>query len=98
MEVHKLVVLSTSHITPHEAGVMEFSPQEFPFVYACFEEGFFVSCVTARGEYAAGHGPYAEGSYPALKALREWAYDNDFMYVMLDRDGDTVEELTVYDW
>lgn len=100
MEQYKIAVLSTGHLPPPEASDIERTPaQDFPFVIAPFEDGWFVSCHSARcPETAPGHGPYAAGRWPALQQIREWAAANGFEYVMLDRDAEEVDGLPTYEW
>lgn len=99
-ETHRLAALSTAHLTDEDArSIGDTSAENFPFVIAPFEEGWFFSCHGADDpEKRAGHGPYAEGRWPSLRAVREWAAARGYDYVLLDRDADPVADLPTYDW
>lgn len=90
LEEHKMVVLSTGHVrleTADDLGVAEFG-----FVVAEFPEGAFVSCHSTPDENPCGD------RWPDLHAVRLWARDAGYGYLMLDRDGGVAEGLPVYEW
>lgn len=91
-EFHKIAVVSTAHLTNAEARALEtgLRPQA---TLGAFEEGWFVSCHSARlPDYEA------DQHWPALEAVRAWAAAQECEYVMLDRDAEQVPGLPVYQW
>lgn len=91
-EFHKIAVVSTAHLTNAEARALEngLRPQA---TVATFEEGWFVSCHSARQP-----GYEADPHWPALEAVRAWAVEQECEYVMLDRDAEQAQGLPVYQW
>lgn len=91
-ETYTLAVVSTAHLSAAEAKGLEngLRPQ---FLVALFDEGWFVSCHSAKQpDYEA------DQHWPALEAVRAWAAAQGHEYVMLDRDAETATGLPVYCW
>lgn len=88
VETHTLVAISTAHLEQKTVLALEKS-RGYPYgpLVSVFEEGFFVSCLL---------GTPAE--HDDLEAIRVWARDRGYGYVLLDRDAGEVDGLPLYEW
>lgn len=89
-EIESIIVLSTAHITQETAEAFEL--EHLPFTVWKCEYGFVVS---ARNFETDQFKPSIPEDLAAVQVL---ARDNGCRYIMLDRDGPTVEELSTFDW
>ena len=98
LETPKMLVLSTSHIRPETDNNFELFTDDVPGTFypkVCGGRdgesyGWFIPC-----------GPGIQWSHMVsddLVAIRKLAEREGCTWIMLDRDGDTTEELPVYDW
>lgn len=89
-EVHAMMVLSTAHISQETATAME--AQDLPFTCFANEYGFVVSTLNFATDRF-------EPSIPDdLAKVQAYARERGAAYIMLDRDGPTVERLPEYEW
>ena len=87
MEILRMLNLSTSHITTDTTEWLG-RKQECFVVYPKAEYGWFIFT-----------GGINEKAVPRdLKEIIEFAKMNDCDWVCIDRDGETVIELPIYDW
>lgn len=88
VETHTLAALSTAHLKPETAIALEKS-RGYPYgpLVSVFEEGFFVSCLVG-----------SPAEHADLEAVRQWARERGYGYVLLDRDADEVDGLPTYEW
>lgn len=94
LDVRTLVVVGTAHVTEQSAKLLDTIPSEkWP-------------CMGGRyGDY--GWFLYAHEENPGIGkdaipddifAVMTWARQEGFEYALVDRDGDIIDELPVYDW
>jgi hypothetical protein len=103
-EEHRLLVTTTQHLSPEEAEVLN-APASFTWKG---DDEYFkrVSHLSGAGEYGwifwcGSHGdPYQnkEEDWPGLTAVIEYCRKHGYRYVMLDRDGEELEDVKVYEW
>ena len=87
LEIHKMLTISTGHITEHDAKILEkgsWISDEYCFILGTSEE--LVSHYEENG---------LSGSF--LNCLK-FARDNDCNYIRFDADGDEIEGLKIYEW
>ncbi len=82
-ENYKLAAVSTACLLPATSERMEREPKDFPFIVAPFTEGFFVSCSGLRPGDECPMGVPAD-----LHALRTWAVEGGYQYLLVDRDAE----------
>lgn len=85
-ETHSLVAMNTGHLTKATAEALANPPEDGPTV-AVFPEGWFVSCLIG-----------SPSEFADLEAIRQWARERGYGYVLLDRDASDVDGLPLYDW
>jgi hypothetical protein len=100
LEIAKMLVLSTSHLTEKTAKALEEAAEELPpFCTINWaptftrDEGYVWYVGEENPVVAAGN------SYPEeFAALFSLAMENGCNWLMFDRDGDTVDNLPTYEW
>lgn len=88
MEVAKMLVLSTAHVTvttaqeldASEAGAISFPKGKY---------GWFVYC---------GDLPDRDDTPAELERAIRFAHNHDFQWIMFDCDGDTIADLPTFEW
>ena len=89
LEIAKYICLSTTHLSPELANMMESGSDRLTMTIRVFEEGFWVST------YADETRIVGDGS---LHDCIAFARKHHCAYILFDRDGPVVEALTKYDW
>lgn len=108
LEIHKMLTLSTAHITPETANQLDeylgyfaeedpnHRPAEEP------EQQFEGLAVYPKAEYGwfiyIGHADGAEGLPADLAYLIGFTQQQGCLWLCLDRDGDVVDDLISYEW
>ncbi|PZR92285.1 MAG: hypothetical protein DI537_13955 [Stutzerimonas stutzeri] len=97
LETPKMLVLSTAHITAWTARNFDLLTDDVPDI--------FFPKLSPHDDEELGWiipiGPDIEWSHMVsedLVAIRKVAEREGCSWIMLDRDGDTIEELPSYDW
>lgn len=96
LEIAKMLTLSTAHITPETAKRLDKFVERGErsddldgiVAYGKADYGWFIFVGDAK----------TRGLPADLKYLVNVAYNNDCLWLCLDRDGDTVDDLISYDW
>ena len=95
MEIERILVLSTAHIsesTADEMNAATASTTRFPVnVYGKSDFGWFIF-VPSSLEYPDNRVP------EDLQAVLRYARENDCEWIMFDRDADIDGNLQVFDW
>lgn len=93
-EVQNFVVISTTHLTNETARFLDSTESnEWPCVGGPYSEyGYFIHVSGKTNETAR------KGLPEDLVAIMQWADRESYQYLLLDRDGEQVEELPAYDW
>ncbi|MCC0054497.1 MAG: hypothetical protein H6883_00010 [Rhodobiaceae bacterium] len=94
LDIRSFVVISTAHVS-------EATPR-------CLETGHVEDRPWAGGPYGTygwflyahdeNRGAGADAIPDDLMAVMEWARSQGCHYLLLDRDGDTVDGLDIYEW
>lgn len=88
--VSQVPVLSTAHLRQETVEMLLASPSENAFgTVAAYPEGAFLFLTTVV---------IPDGLPPDLAALCRWVRRRRYGWIRLDCDGDTVDDLTVFDW
>ena len=96
LEVLRVPVISTAHLTREVAGILESKGNDNPWVpCAEWEYGFFLYL-----EDPEAREEESEADITCLYAIRDWLREQGFKdcWVRLDCDADKVEGLPTYDW
>lgn len=94
-ECGRYCVVSTSHLTASTAELLDlwatWPPDDRPLDIAAAVHGWFVPTRPTVKEIS-------ERLPEDLRALISFGHDRGFSYVLIDCDGDTVDELEVRSW
>jgi hypothetical protein len=93
LEIEKVLVVSTVHITEQDNHLLQISADETIIVYDC--EYFYLIYLAENILESIG-----EVFSPAFKKLIEFAktHEEGFTHLKLDRDGNTLEGFEEFDW
>lgn len=93
LEIEKVLVVSTAHITEQDNHLLQISADETIIVYDC--EYFYLIYLAENILESIG-----EVFSPAFKKLIEFAktHKEGFTHLKLDRDGETLEGFEEFDW
>ncbi len=95
LETHKMLVLSTSHVSKETSDSMATMQHESNWVAPCWKPAFY------RAEGWMFQVPYDQdmSNVPVeLARIFEFAMANWCHWVMLDGDGPIQDELQTFDW
>lgn len=94
LDVRRFVVISTGHVTEETQKLLDGSPAaEWPCLGGPYGEyGWFFYV------HDENSGVEADKIPDDLFALMTWAHQQRCDYLLLDCDGDTIEDLPHYDW
>lgn len=87
MEIDKMLTLSTAHIDQESANYLD--EESDLVVYSKHEFGWFVY---------TGESTYLLTVPEPLKRVIRFAQSKGCAWLCLDRDGQTIDELTIYNW
>lgn len=99
MQIEKMLVLSTSHITDSTDQILK--NESLPFTVETRETGYLVNTVMLHTEsMKEGEGGIDISDYPSdLKDCIKLAQENDCEWLLLDRDGPVeCDLLPVFEW
>lgn len=94
LDIRSLIVISTAHVSEATARRLDTTPvEEWPWVGGRYSSyGWFLY---AHDENTA----VGDDAIPDdLMAVMKWVFSQGCDYVLLDRDGDVVDGLGIYDW
>lgn len=98
LETHKMLVLSTAHLTEKTAKAIEEAAEELPpFCTIDWAPSF----MRAEGWiwYVGEENPVVTRPFPdEFAALFSLAMENGCTWLMLDRDADPADNLPTYEW
>lgn len=105
LEIHKLMVLSTCHITLRASGFLPVTPQNIgvlpydPLERHCIPGGHVDSYeygwhIALTGEKE----PEEQWPDPSLQDVCAYAEKHGCTHLRLDRDGPTMSDLPTYNW
>lgn len=100
LETPRMLVLSTAHITEETSECLDnsaiSSEQRVPLHFAKGEYGFLIPIIPFEPGDVEDRERWE--AYPDLAAIRAVAEAAGCSWIMLDRDADTVDGLSTYDW
>lgn len=94
LEIHKVLVLSTTHVSEETAAMIDAAAagRDFPFAPEFSRnEGWMFYC------YKPDEVDLSKRPADLVKVM-EFARACGCQWVMFDRDGDTVDGLPIYEW
>lgn len=96
LDIRKLLVLSTAHITPQEGELLNnWTPEKFDIPFACgpFENYGWLIFVNLDIDEEIGW-----QDFPNIWILFQYAQRHNCDFILLDKDGPLVEDLTIFKW
>lgn len=93
VEIMKVPVLSTAHVSEKTRDMLDFDNPQWVHHCAKYEFGWFIAVPTEEAE-----GCFEQKPSDDLAALFGWARKHGFGWLRLDSDGATVAELPTFDW
>lgn len=99
MEIHKTLVVSTAHMTEEDCDLLSEAMYDAslaamtPVAYEMSEYGWLIY-VNPEMMDCADLEQFSDGFKDAIKLAQE----NGCAYLWFDRDANTLDGLTVYDW
>ncbi len=94
METHKMLALSTAHVTKKTAELMDAGKIEGVVLYNKGEYGWFIYIPEDSDEIVELQGKIPNDLYECMY----FASDNWFDWLMFDRDVEVIDKLPEYQW